>query len=256
MATSSTYVSDGSISIREVLSRAFAVMRDNPTTTFGIAFLFVALPQLLFRWTIGPALLQPSALSEFTKIAMTLLSGALFIFLSMLVQASLVRATLAYSQKQRATFGETISSGLSSVLPLIAMSLLLFVAVSLGLALLLVPGFILLMMWAVITPVLVVERTGVIGSFRRSQFLTKGARWRIFGLLLIVIVVVWLIGLVTGIVLVTSAAIAPSLAFPISNAILETFTSAFWATLQTSLYISLRNWKEGPQSEQLADIFA
>ena len=255
MATSSTYVGDSSISIGEILSRAFAVMRDNPATTFGIAFLFGALPQLVYKWTIGPVMLQ-SGVSAFTIFGMTLLSAALFLFFSMLVQASLVHATLAYSQGQRATFGECISSGLSSALPLMGMSLLLAVALGLGFMLLLVPGFILLVMWAVITPVFVIERTGVIDAFGRSRFLTKGARWRIFGLFLILIVVAWLVLLVVGAMLATSAASAPSRTFLIGYTVAGTFTSAFWATLQTSLYISLRNWKEGPQNEQLADIFA
>jgi uncharacterized membrane protein len=119
-------------------------------------------------------------------------------------------------------------------------------------------------MWAVITPVLVIERTGVIDAFGRSRFLTKGARWRIFGLFLILIVIFWLVSLVLGIFLATSgnifamaqAASHPSLAYLIGSTLVATFTSAFWATLQTSLYLSLRTWKEGPQSEQLADIFA
>jgi hypothetical protein len=33
-------------------------------------------------------------------------------------------------------------------------------------------------------------------------------------------------------------------------------TTAVWATFQTSLYVELRNWKDGPQTQTLDAIFA
>ncbi len=46
---------------------------------------------------------------------------------------------------------------------------------------LLVPGFILLIMWFVAIPVCVVEQRGSWASMQRSAELTKGHRWKISG---------------------------------------------------------------------------
>ena len=47
---------------------------------------------------------------------------------------------------------------------------------------LVIPGLVLSTIWWVAIPVAVVERPGTVASLRRSSELTKGVRWRIFGL--------------------------------------------------------------------------
>lgn len=51
--------------------------------------------------------------------------------------------------------------------------------------------------WCVAVPSLVADRTGVFGAFSRSAELTRGNRWRIFALF----VVVWIIAMVIGAVI-------------------------------------------------------
>lgn len=70
---------------------------------------------------------------------------------------------------------------------------LLALSVMVGLVLFLVPGVILYFMWSVASPVLVEERCGVFGSFGESRQLTKGARWKLFGILLVVLLVYWIV---------------------------------------------------------------
>ena len=49
--------------------------------------------------------------------------------------------------------------------------------------------FFFICMWFVTLPACVLERTGPIRSLSRSAFLTKGHRWRVFGLILLVLLV-------------------------------------------------------------------
>src|ERR1700744_5337212 len=65
--------------------------------------------------------------------------------------------------------GELISSVGPVLATLIGTSILYGIAVPIGFALFIVPGSILLTIWAVIAPVIVIERAGVGGAFRRSR---------------------------------------------------------------------------------------
>jgi hypothetical protein len=40
------------------------------------------------------------------------------------------------------------------------------------------------------------------------------------------------------------------------NVIVNTISAAIWSTLQTSLFVELREWKDGPLDAKLSDIFA
>jgi hypothetical protein len=69
-------------------------------------------------------------------------------------------------------------------LKLVAADLLLALVTAIGFLLLLVPGFIVATMFAVVLPIVNLERRGVIDSFRRSATLVRGNGGRVF--------VVWL----------------------------------------------------------------
>ncbi len=68
---------------------------------------------------------------------------------------------------------------------LFAQVLLLWVVALVAALLLVFPAFIVLSMYAVALPACIVERTGPIKAMSRSAFLTKGNRWRIFGVLIL-----------------------------------------------------------------------
>lgn len=265
MATAASAGNNRAFSIGEVVGRAFGVMGDNPIATFGIAFLFGALPQQLYSYFLR-SLRVTDAQTTLAMSALSIGSILIFLFCSMLVQGALVRATLAYSEGERASVGESVSAGAAKALPLIGLLLLMGLALMLGFVLFVVPAILLYVRWAVATPALVAEDTGVIEAFGRSSFLTKGARWRIFGLQLLLVVLFWIVSAVAGLLLVmigglqaTAAQLASGqlpVFYMIGSVIAGTLMSAFMGTVQTSLYIALRDWKDGPQVEALGDIFA
>ena len=264
MATTFDSVDPG-VSIGRVFSRGFGVLVSNPLTMFGVAFLFQALPSLLTSYL--RLSLQQDLLNRDGAIgvgAISIASGLIGLVLAMLVQGALVRATVAYSEGRKASFGESVAAGLAVALPLVGVTFLMVLALMVGMLLLVVPAVILYVMWAVATPALVEERTGVFGAFGRSRELTKGARWKVFGVELIIVITLWLIGIVAGVAMMSRGPAAMQTiaanGFPIwwlvGNAMLSTILGALWCAIQTSLYVELRIWKDGPSSSGLEEIFA
>jgi hypothetical protein len=63
---------------------------------------------------------------------------------------------------------------------------------------LIVPGLILLTLWAVVVPVTVLERPGVFAAFGRSRELVRGNGWPVFGVIVIVFLAVLVISIAAG----------------------------------------------------------
>lgn len=275
MATLAKVFEDRKMSIGRVFERAFATITHNPMVTLGLAFLFGAVPSLLSTYATNlmradMARTQLSSgqqgLSSFgyEMVGVMLFSSALAILIAALTQAVLTRATTAESESRRAGFAESVAAAFRVVFPLAALMILLVLAVMLGFILLIVPGVMLYVMWSVASPALVEEHSGVFGSFARSRELTKGARWKIFALLLIVLAVGLLleaaaaraaIQLVGVDAMATASAGKLPLALTAVMLVVSTIKNVFWGTVQASTYVELRQWKEGGSTEQLAEVF-
>src|SRR4029079_9387375 len=94
----------------------------------------------------------------------------------------------------------TISTLLSSVTPvlgpLIVAGILAGIGIGIGLILIIVPGLFLLTNWAVIAPVIVIERRGAIDSFGRSRELVRGHGWQVFGVIVVLFIVQFIVAAV------------------------------------------------------------
>lgn len=260
MVTAESLENGRPFSVGEVMNRAIAVIRANPLATFGIAFLFGALPQQLFQFFTRPfATTDPTA--AMGLVALSIASVLLSMFLASLVAGAIVRVTIGFAEDEKVSFGESVSTGLAKALPLLGLSVLMAVALVLGFMLLVVPGVILLVMWAVASPALVAENIGVIEAFGRSRQLTKGARWRVFGLGLLMLVIFWIISAISGVLFyasggIESAASGGSIPFILFSVVVGTVVTAFTGAVQTNLYLALRDWKDGTRLGALAEVFA
>jgi hypothetical protein len=254
------------VSVGRVFSRGFGVIASNPLTVLGIAFLFGAIPSVVLSW-LQQRLLSTSMdrLQVLGSIGVVFGSVLISLVIQAFVQGSLVRAALAYARGERASFGECVRASLAVLLPLVGLAILMGLAIWVGLMLVLVPGIILYVMWSVASPVLVAERTGIVGAFGRSRFLTRGARWKVFGVAVILMIAYYIFLLAFGAATLTvtggnlAATIASNslpLAWILTTVISSTIVSTVWSTVQTSLYVELRNWKEGLPEQALEDIFA
>lgn len=135
----------------------------------------------------------------------------------------------------------TIPGLFASVMPMLGSLILVGVLAGLGilvgLVLFIVPGLVLLTWWAVVAPVVVLERRPALEAFGRSRELVRGNGWRVFG----VIVVVFLIQAVLSSLLVLlfgggDSRVGAGLGTLVSNAISAPI-SAIAASL---VYLELR----------------
>jgi len=264
MATAAAHWDGRSVSIGRVFSRAFGTIRSHPVATLGISFLFGALPWLPFTYGLQP--LWVESFSSPGGVAMiAIFSGFVAILLAMLTQGALVRATVACSEGRKASFGESAMAGLCAAPPLFLLGLGSALGIATGLVVLIVPGVMLYLMWSVAAPALVEERLGPTGALGRSNDLTDGARWKIFAISLFILALYLLISALIpmlnvwwyGEVLVLTASDIPwiQLRNLLIDLVAKTVVSAVWGVVQTSLYVELRDRKDGPRSEKLAEIF-
>lgn len=190
------------------------------------------------------------------------LSGAgIDVLVSMLVnaltQAAIIYGTFQDLRGSRAGFTDCISRGLASVVPVIVGSLFLAIGVGIGALLFIIPGIILALMWWVYIPGIVVEGKGIFESFGRSRELTRGHRWHILGLLIVVVLLALAVGVVVGLVTVAivTSSTDPGFFSVIAQYVIDALVTAFSAVLVAVGYYYLRAEKEGVDVNEIASVF-
>ncbi|HNB27635.1 MAG TPA: hypothetical protein PLR41_11785 [Alphaproteobacteria bacterium] len=188
------------------------------------------------------------------------IGAALVMFLVMgLTQAAIIYGTFQDLRGQKAGLADCIARGLATMIPVIVGTILLSFAVGLAAIALIVPGVILALMWWVYVPVLVVEGAGITGSFGRSSELTRGHRWEILGLVIIVIVLTFAVNFAAIMVASSIYMAAPTSDIVVVLSIVEYVTSAivtaFSAILVAVGYYYLRAEKEGVDVHAIAQVF-
>lgn len=76
---------------------------------------------------------------------------------------------------------------------LIVVAIIAAIGIGVGFTLIVVPGLILMTIWAVVAPVVVLERPGVLAAFGRSRELVRGNGWQTFGVVLVLALLVQLV---------------------------------------------------------------
>ena len=112
------------------------------------------------------------------------------------------------------------------------------------------PGLFLITVWWVAVPATVVERTGVVASLGRSFELTRGHRWQVFGIIMIIYVGQTVLEQLTAGLLAS----APIFSATLSVVITVAFT-AYFAVATAVCYHDLRVLKEGVGIDDIAKVF-
>ncbi|HEV7937660.1 MAG TPA: YciC family protein [Solirubrobacteraceae bacterium] len=130
------------------------------------------------------------------------------------------------------------------VLPLIGLSILLGIGVTIGFILIIIPGLFLITIWSVAAPSLVIERHGVFAAFGRSRELVRGHGWPVFGVILVVVALTIVVGLIVAII----ASGLGTVGVAIAQWILDILLAPFTALISAVLYFSLRRLHEGDRA--------
>jgi hypothetical protein len=137
-----------------------------------------------------------------------------------------------------ASVGEVFSRVSSSIAPLLVAGLLAGIGIAIGFVLLVVPGLLLLTIWAVIAPVIVVERKRALESFGRSRELVRGHGWVVFG---IVLITGLLSGIATTLLQAAFSFLPRFLEILIGSTIAQAVVSPFGAIALAITYFRLRD---------------
>jgi hypothetical protein len=156
-------------------------------------------------------LLIPAALVVFVPVAVIsgiIYAGGVTIFGGLAVAAIATIATYWFQGmvveaardildgRRDHTLGSLISSVTPVLGPLIVAGILAGIGIGIGLLLIIVPGLFLLTIWAVIAPVIVIERKGALESFGRSRELVRGSGWGVFGVIVVLFLVQFIVSAV------------------------------------------------------------
>ena len=241
----------GKIDISRVLNNTFGVIIRHPMIYLGLSFLIVGIPNALLQTAQGSFTSSQSGFAVASSYSSQGIGFIALMLLSILLQATLIVATLNDLGGKPLSLADCFSKALKKLLPLIGLGILIALGVGLGMMLLIVPGVILYLMWIVATPVMMAEDRGIIDSLKRSAELTSGSKGMIFVLLLIFFVLAMVFGLFVAFVGSLS-----TMLLAIITLVSNTITGALQGAGVASIYVDLRTAKEGTDTSTLAEIFA
>ena len=243
---------EGDFRVGHVFSKAWSVFSQN-FLTFVLVTGIASLPSLLFP--------QPAPGTEanpFANAGMGLLAVFLMIVLGTLSQAIVLYGAFQVMRGRPIDLVESARIGMRRFFSIVGIAISVPVLCVLASVFFVIPGMILYVMWFVAAPICVVEQLGPFRSMGRSRELTKGHRWKIFGLQLLILIPALIVGAIIGAVMIASMggflAVAAALGTTLGQ-VVNVIWTAFYAIVIVVTYHDLRVAKEGVDTEQIAAVF-
>jgi hypothetical protein len=236
-----------------VFGRAWDVLSANVTKFIPLTAI-LALPGLVGLIPgLSNGTTAPAAPPNFNSGAIAAIVGSVFVFiiLNMVTQAAVLYGSFQAMRNRPVQIGESFKKGLARLLPIIGLSICMGIAIFLGAIALIFPAFILFTMFFVAVPVCVVEGLGPIKSMRRSSALTKGHRWKIVGIWLVLALVSGIVSAVISAVLSLGGLVVAV----IGRVAWDTLMGAYQSIVFAVVYHDLRVAKEGVDIEHIASVF-
>lgn len=208
------------ISPGSVIARIWEIYRDQTRVLVGTAALLFALSSLVL-------FLVPGA-----SVAITILFWAL----TVLYEGMVVELVQDMETGRRHSVGDLLRSVEPVLLQLMVVSILYAIGVAIGFILLIIPGLILLTLWALVAPVTVLERPGILAAFGRSRELVRGNGWNVFAVIAMVAITLIVVSFIVELI----AASVGSLGGAIILWALQAAVAPVTALAASVLYFALR----------------
>jgi hypothetical protein len=234
--------------VGSIISRSGAVLSRHFLTFFIVGVIAYS-PILLMAGLRSSEPIEPS--ESLRQALWALLGFVLLMVLTQLGYAIILHAAFQDMRRRPVRLADSLNVGLRRFLPLLGLAFVGGVLMLLGMILLIIPGLILNSMWFVGVAACVVERLGPWASLRRSRELTKGYRWKLFGLTLLVLVA----GLSSSGIASLLTALAGPVAGLTGQLIWTGISAAFTGIVISVTYYDLRVIKEGIDIDQITAVF-
>jgi hypothetical protein len=235
--------------VGRVLGRTGTILSQHFVIFFLVAVVAAAPPVLLIQRNVDAMVGGTPSADLFVMIG---IGVALTLVLGMLSQAVMLHAAFQAMRHRPVSLGDSLRVGLARVIPILLLAIVMGLLMGLGFLLLIVPGLILLTMWWVATPACVVERTGPWTSLKRSAALTKGHRWKIFGLIILLFIINLIVSQIIEVVVLLAGSDILSI---LGRLLWAALYGAYNAIAVVIAYHDLRVAKEGIDIEQIAAVF-
>jgi Membrane domain of glycerophosphoryl diester phosphodiesterase len=258
-----TDAANGRLRVGRVIGRSASMLRGHLPSFFFVG-LIASSPNLVLASLPTIEIADSDAVNRWLE---TVFDTALTSVFAIFGQAVIIHLALQDMRRSPVRLIESLNVGLQRFWPLIGLAFADLVA-AMGYYLLLVPSLVLYTIWFVALPACIVEQRGSWTSLRRSLELTKGHRWKVLGLVVLLLIVPALASRLVGSWL---SADADPLAWakgelmwelmwgPIVRAIGELMWGGIWTAFYAAVlivtYRDLRMAKEGTDIEQIAVVF-
>lgn len=226
--------------------------------TWGVGLTIETSATILFKNFVpfvGTALVASLPSLIFAQIVTSeAAQGIVSFIISQIVTVTLIYGAVQALRQRQIAITECLQQGFRRLGAALGVAIIAAICVALGLIALVVPGLILMTMWAVAIPAATIEQAGVGASLSRSSALTRERRWRVFGAVLVA-------GIIAIVVSIIAASIAGAIAgahsflFTVVIWALSAVSQAFSACVSATLYYFLRREKEGVEIDQIATVF-
>jgi hypothetical protein len=249
--------------IGEILSTAFEIYKANAQSLLMIVAI-VVVPLTFISAFIGGVIFAPetetvlifgesvetvSARTATAALVVALVGVVIGVIINAVLQAALMRGAAQGSIGDPVDIDASYKWGFARFGSVLLISILVGLAVLGGFILLIIPGIIFLVMFAVAIPALVVENLRGTDAMSRSWNLVKGNFWHALGLIIVAGIITAVVG---GIVGAIGGAISDSWFVAwIFQAIAQIITAPFAAIVSVLLYLDLRARREALTADGL-----
>jgi hypothetical protein len=233
-----------------MLSKSFSIWFRN-LIPFTIISLVVYSPLLIYTWMV---------VGSFTLHGFSNWGYSLYFVprvLGMIATGAVTYGVFQQLRGQNPSIGKSVAVGLTRLVPALLVSLVVFIAVGLGTVALFIPGVILSCMLFVAVPASVIESAGVAESLKRSQQLTDGYKWGIFGTLFLLGILQFVVMMVIqgATIGMRASSIGEVQHYMIFMTLFLVVSGSLQAVVGAVAYHDLRVAKEGVATEELARVF-
>jgi len=269
-----------------VLSQAFSAFKARLGTFLLMAFIpslatFVVVFAGLMLLGFGIMAAGPGrSFGAYIPIAIGSLIAILFFFVvSLGSQAMIAYGTFLNLRGRNFTFGDAFTHTSRRILSILGVALLMVLAAVifsilgtavivglvaligsvgaslLGVLITLITFFLATTVLFVTIPACTIEPLGSVASLFRSVELTKGYRWRVFGLILIVLLGTFVAAIAVGLLSAVAQLVGGAVLGVVVNTVFNIFLMAFYSVLPAATYSSLRMAKEGIDVSDITSVF-